>query len=61
MAKKGKVTTIPYGKHTFKKRKTRAGGSLMRVGGRRRRVQPRVKDKTFPVIVTQINTNNLGG
>lgn len=55
MAKKSKSTTIAYGKHTFKKRKTRAGGSCMRVGGRNRIRKPRLTAGTFPVIVTHIN------
>jgi hypothetical protein len=55
MAKKSKSTTIGYGKHTFKKRKTRAGGSCMRVGGRNRIRKPRLTAGTFPVVTTYIN------
>jgi hypothetical protein len=53
--KKDKSTVTPYGPHTFKKTKTRAGGSFMRVGGRRRVRKDRLTAGTFPVTVTSIN------
>lgn len=43
------------GPHNIKKKKTRAGGSLMRVGGRTHRYKPRLKDKPFPVVVTYVS------
>lgn len=53
--KKDKSTVTPYGTHTFKKIKTRAGGSFMRVGGRRRVRRDRLTAGTFPVVTTHIN------
>ena len=55
MAKKNKQTTQGYGTHTFKKTKTRAGASFMRVGGRRRVNKTRLTAGTFPVITTYKN------
>jgi hypothetical protein len=53
--KKDKSTVTPYGTHTFKKTKTRAGGSFMRVGGRRRVRRDRLTAGTFPVVTTHID------
>jgi hypothetical protein len=52
--KKDKSTVTPYGTHTFKKTKTRAGGSFMRVGGRRRVRKERLTAGTFPVVTTSV-------